>query len=65
MKPETDDRPPLQMSDAQMKANYPALGPKMEMVALGEATYVRHLKEWVLLDAERHGHQIGDGDGPA
>lgn len=39
-----------------MKAAFPELGPKMEMVLLGEAVYVRHMGEWWLLDAEKHGH---------
>lgn len=51
-----NDRPPLTLSDREMKAAYPPLGPKMQMVLVGEATYVKHVKEWWLLDAEKHGY---------
>lgn len=57
----TDDRPPLEMSDAEMKAAYPDLGPKMTLVWLdGGAAYAKHGSGWVLLDARSHGYGRGD-----
>lgn len=45
-----------------MKAQFPELGPKTELVALGEATYIKHCGEWWLLDAEKHGHGADDAE---
>lgn len=50
------ERPPLEMTDAEMKRAHPTLGAKTQMVALEVGTYVRHGDGWVLLDAERHGY---------
>lgn len=58
-----NDRPPLTIAQRDM-AQRTELGPKAQMVQLGEATYVKHCGEWWLLDAERHGHRHGGDDGP-
>lgn len=52
----TDDRPPLEMTDAEMKRADRDLTDKTQMVALPYGTYVRHGKGWVLLDADKHGY---------
>lgn len=58
-----NDRPPLTISQRDM-AQRVELGPKAHMVSLDGATYVKHCGEWVLLDAENHGHGRDDA-GPA
>lgn len=51
-----NERPPLTLTQKEMAARYRDLTPKLELVDLGGAMYVRHCGEWWLLDAEKHGY---------
>lgn len=56
-----NSRWPLELDEAAVRALYPELTRKHELVVLAaegrdDATYVRHCGVWVLLDAEHHGH---------